>query len=366
MVAEARLERSAHGLVPTGAGWFVLNARDAVWVEHAGLGVLCAFEGPDGEADFARLGFNLQTLRPGEPMSMYHVEALEQEDFLVLAGEALLIVEGAEWPLRPLDLFHCPPGVAHTIVGMGARPCLVLAVGARGLATGDDWGRYPVDPVALRHGAGVEVETTVPKVAYARFPAGVQTAFHDEFLAGFDASSYRDRAAEATAGGAPGAGWSVVNARDARWRERPGRGAFTTFADFAGRADFSQVSIGLAVAEPGGPIGMYHVEDAQEDFLVLAGAGLAIVEGQERPLRPLDLLHCPPGTRHTIIGAGSGPCLVLVVGTFATAGFTYPVDPVAIRNGVGVEEETSDPAVAYRRFAPTRPVPFRAAFLADL
>ena len=40
---------------------------------------------------------------------MYHWEA-DQEDFLVLAGEALLIVEGEERPLRAWDFVHCPAG----------------------------------------------------------------------------------------------------------------------------------------------------------------------------------------------------------------------------------------------------------------
>jgi uncharacterized cupin superfamily protein len=101
-------------------------------------------------------------------MGMYHWEA-DQEDFLVLAGEALLIVEGVERPLRRWDLVHCPARTKHVIVGAGAAPCLVLAVGARDHSTGADWGGYTVDEAALRHDAGVEQETTDPKQAYARF-----------------------------------------------------------------------------------------------------------------------------------------------------------------------------------------------------
>ena len=46
------------------------------------------------------------------------------------------------------------------IVGAGDGAVVVLAVGARERSTGPDWGGYPVDEVALRHGAGVEEETT--------------------------------------------------------------------------------------------------------------------------------------------------------------------------------------------------------------
>ena len=90
---------------------------------------------------------------------MYHWEA-DQEDFLVLAGEALLIIEGEERPLRQWDFVHCPPETKHVIVGRGRRPCVVVAVGARDRSTGPDWGGYTVDEAALRHGAGVEEETT--------------------------------------------------------------------------------------------------------------------------------------------------------------------------------------------------------------
>ena len=161
----ARLEDTGHGLVPQGEGWFVVNARDARWHERPGRGALCEFE---GEPEFSQLGINIQVLGPGEPMSMYHWEA-DQEDFLVLSGEPVLVIEGEERPLRAWDFVHCPAGANHTIVGAGAGPYVVLAVGARDRSTGPEWGAYPVDPAALRLNAGVEKETTDQAVAYARF-----------------------------------------------------------------------------------------------------------------------------------------------------------------------------------------------------
>ena len=99
---------------------------------------------------------------------MYHWEA-DQEDFLVLSGEALLIIEGEERPLRQWDFVHCPPETKHMIVGAGDGPCVVLAVGAREHQDSAGWGGYTVDEAALRHGAGVEQETTEADEAYARF-----------------------------------------------------------------------------------------------------------------------------------------------------------------------------------------------------
>src|ERR671918_458727 len=124
MVPEAPLEQTEHGLVPLGEGWFVLNARE-------GRSAICEFEGDqEGELDFHQLGINISVLEPGVSMGMYHWEA-DQEDFLVLAGEAVLIVEGEERPLRQWDFFHCPAGTKHIIVGAGDAPSLLLAVGAR-------------------------------------------------------------------------------------------------------------------------------------------------------------------------------------------------------------------------------------------
>ena len=177
-VPEAGLERTPEGLVPKGEGWFVLNARESRWQDEGPLGMLCFFE---GDAMFPQLGINLNVLQPGQPMCMYHWEA-DQEDFLVLSGEALLIVEGEERPLRSWDFVHCPPGTKHVIVGAGDGPSVVLAVGARVKSTGPEWGAYMADEAALRHGAGVSEETSNPAVAYARFPKRVQTAYREGLL----------------------------------------------------------------------------------------------------------------------------------------------------------------------------------------
>jgi uncharacterized cupin superfamily protein/catechol 2,3-dioxygenase-like lactoylglutathione lyase family enzyme len=163
MVREAPIEKTENGAFPTGDGWFVVNARDARWFESDGLGFYCGFESK--EARFPELGINLNILRPGEPMCMYHGEEA-QEDFLVLSGECLLIVDGQERPLRAWDFVHCPAWTEHVFVGAGGGPCLVLAVGARTSGKGI---RYPVNETALRHGAGVSEETDEPQRAYERF-----------------------------------------------------------------------------------------------------------------------------------------------------------------------------------------------------
>jgi uncharacterized cupin superfamily protein len=157
VITEAKLENG----MPQGAGWFVVNARDARWL-HNELGGYCGFEGEE-DATFDQLGVNLNVLPSGKPMAMYHEEP-GQEDFLVLRGECLMIVEGEERRLGQWDFVHCPPRTKHVIVGAGAEPAVVLAVGARkGQAT------YPFDEAAVRHRAGAEQATDVPAEAYARF-----------------------------------------------------------------------------------------------------------------------------------------------------------------------------------------------------
>jgi uncharacterized cupin superfamily protein len=157
--------------------WFVRNVRDMSWADRGPRGFVTDLV----DDDDAQIGVNLFVLEPGQPMSMYHWEA-DQEDFLVLSGEAVLIVENEERPLRQWDFFHCPPNVSHTIVGAGSRPAAILALGARIDSVGDNWGAYPYSALAMKHDASAEEETTEPKVAYARFPARQPGEFREDWL----------------------------------------------------------------------------------------------------------------------------------------------------------------------------------------
>ncbi len=175
MPEEARLVEHQGGLVPDRDGWFVVNAAAAPWWRSEERGASCYFEGKD---DFPEVGIRLKALWLGQPNGMYHSEAA-QEDFLVLSGECLLLVEGEERPLRAWDFVHCPPGTEHIFVGAGDRPCLILMVGARG---GQEVVRYPVSELAEKHGGSVEVETGSPAEAYARFSAGTTGPMPDGLL----------------------------------------------------------------------------------------------------------------------------------------------------------------------------------------
>jgi uncharacterized cupin superfamily protein len=170
MVPEAPIEDGPGGRKPAGEGWFVVNAREAEWIHNEKFGAGVVFE---GESRFPHYGINIQVLWPGQPNCYYHAEE-GQEDFLVLSGECILLVEGEERPLRAWDFVHCPPWTEHVFVGAGDGPCAIVGVGARNAGEGLV---YPVSEVALRHGAGVKEEATTGKVAYADAPESTQAPY---------------------------------------------------------------------------------------------------------------------------------------------------------------------------------------------
>ena len=174
MPDEARLEQVGNGLAPVTPGWFVVNAREAAWIENAAFGFRCRFE-TDGRVAAAReglqpqmfeeIGYTLAVLQSGKPTGMYHAED-HQEDFFVVSGECLAIVEEQERRLRQFDFLHCPPGTRHVFVGVSRSPCVLLMIGNR---VGEGGIVYPRSDAALAHGAGVEHETNLPREAYAAF-----------------------------------------------------------------------------------------------------------------------------------------------------------------------------------------------------
>jgi uncharacterized cupin superfamily protein len=172
VVPESPLKQTEAGLVPEGEGWFVLNARVAPWWRSDELGAAAVFE---GEPRFSDLGFHVEVLYPGQPNCMYHGES-EQEDFLVVSGECIAIVEGEERPLKAWDFVHCPSMTEHVFVGAGAGPCVIVMVGAR---KRDGTILYPVNAAAAKHGASVLEETPNPQEAYARFPRPERTPYRD-------------------------------------------------------------------------------------------------------------------------------------------------------------------------------------------
>jgi uncharacterized cupin superfamily protein len=182
MTSESMLTQTEHGLVPEGNGWFVLGLREATWRHAEGRGAVCvALDDFEGWRRDIQFGLNPFVLQPGEPMAMYHWEA-DQEDFLVVSGEAILIVDGEERQLRQWDLVHCPPYTRHVLVGAGHGPCVVIAVGARGHDGQPGSLGFPADEVARRHGASVDRDTLDGGVAYATVSPREPTSYREGWL----------------------------------------------------------------------------------------------------------------------------------------------------------------------------------------
>ena len=184
MVPEAKLEDGGSGLVPTSTGWFVLNARDARWSDKPGQGHSLPLTGRDeyeAETFFPMLGMAIRVMSPGEVSTTYHWET-EQEDFLVLAGEALLIIEGQERRLQQWDFVHCPPEAKHAFVGAGDRPCVLLCASSRQFQKDGPWGFYCFDETAAKYNAASPEDTQDGEIAYARFPTPRETRYRDGLL----------------------------------------------------------------------------------------------------------------------------------------------------------------------------------------
>ena len=143
-------------------------------------------------------------------------------------------------------------------------------------------------------------------------------------------------------------GWFVVNVRDAEWWFAESRGARCGFENEYGEApvEFDQLGINLTVLEPG-ETSLYHTEANQEAFLVLSGECRLIVEEEERRLRAWDFFHAPPWTEHGFVGAGDGPCVILMAGAHTSPEVRYPRSELAASYGASVAEETSDWREAY-------------------
>ena len=149
------------------------------------------------------------------------------------------------------------------------------------------------------------------------------------------------------------ADWFVVNVRDAPWRSHDTFGSATRFE--SPEEPFPQFGINLRVLQPGQPNSLYHAESLQEDFLVLHGECRLLVEEEEHRLGPWDFVHCPQWTKHVFVGAGDGPCVILMAGARdPDERLLYPESELAGRYGASAESETTSPEEAYAPYPPPK------------
>jgi uncharacterized cupin superfamily protein len=147
----------------------------------------------------------------------------------------------------------------------------------------------------------------------------------------------------------------VMNLADAPTRSHPRRASIIDFE--SDDAPWPDTGVNVQIMQPGQPNCRYHSEPVQEDFLVLHGECIAILDGEERQLRQWDFLHCPAGMEHVFVGAGDGPCAVLMIGSRRKDEAHYPVNEAAAKYDASAAEATDDPGEAY---ADWRTEPFRS------
>jgi uncharacterized cupin superfamily protein len=141
-------------------------------------------------------------------------------------------------------------------------------------------------------------------------------------------------------------GWFVLNLDQALAVTNDQKGG-TMFPLESREHPFSDFGAHVRVLEPGQPNALYHSEGVQEGFLVLCGECTLIVEDEERAMRQWDYFHCPAGTAHVFVGAGSGPCAVLMLGRRPDEPILYPANSTAQRYGASVSATTDSPEEAY-------------------
>ena len=142
-------------------------------------------------------------------------------------------------------------------------------------------------------------------------------------------------------------GWFVLNLADALAVRNEEKGG-AVYPLESREQPFGDVGVNVHVLWPGEPNALYHAESGQEGFLVLHGECTLVVEEEERALQQWDYFHCPPNTRHVFVGAGDGPCAILMIGLRPKdETLHYPVSDTAARYEASVAKETNDPDEAY-------------------
>jgi uncharacterized cupin superfamily protein len=149
-------------------------------------------------------------------------------------------------------------------------------------------------------------------------------------------------------------GWFIVNfAEAAGFRSE----RFGAAVRFEGETQFPDLAFNVRILQPGQPNCLYHRESQTEAFLVLEGECIAIVEEQERPMRKGDFFYAPPDTSHVFVGAGGGPCVIVMVSSrIMPETVFYPVSELAGRHGASVADETDSPEEAYAGSPPREQV----------
>jgi uncharacterized cupin superfamily protein len=338
---------------------FVVHVDEGQWIGNGAH----AFMAPEAQGEqpterFPQFGVSVDVLDPGEGAS-YHRELWEDETFLILAGECDLVIEGELYRLGPGTFVHCPAGTAHVFVGAGNSPCQLVMFGARGLVPeGEEWGEYVPDAHADRFGLAVAERTSDPKVAYAGRPEYRDVVAPMPFT--LERGSEVPLAARARA---EAEDWFIVHIDAAAWVDSGD--VATMCLDGPGwDREFQQYGVNVRYIRPGRPACAYHSEHPFDElFLVLDGHGIALIDGQEHPVRAGSFVVIPSGTEQVLVADADSHLVALMFGTRdfpaeqrGDAWLEYPVNDAAARYRASVATTTRSPAEAYADWPRHQPV----------
>jgi mannose-6-phosphate isomerase-like protein (cupin superfamily) len=129
-------------------------------IRRSSLRLVAAWRDRAGSAKRWAWPFAVAPPRRGKASREY-----DEEGFLVLRGECLLVIEEQECDLAPGDFVYCPPGTDHILVGAGARACSSCSAPANDTESSSTQANR-----SRAHAAPVDAETTSPAEAYRESP----------------------------------------------------------------------------------------------------------------------------------------------------------------------------------------------------
>lgn len=118
-IADVALLPRPPGLAPTGAAAERYEAKMGFVSRQIGA---------------QKLGYNVTAVPPGKRAFPLHSHQVNEEMFFVLSGTGEVRIGADSHPIRPGDVFCCPPGgpeTAHQIVNTGVEELRYLAVSTK-------------------------------------------------------------------------------------------------------------------------------------------------------------------------------------------------------------------------------------------
>jgi mannose-6-phosphate isomerase-like protein (cupin superfamily) len=209
---------------------------------------------------------------PPGATGVLHSHPDAEEVYLLLSGEASIVIGDEEFQAKPLDAFRAAPGVIHANSNPGDREAywVVIATPSDEFVAESDWYASGATHGIAQEGAQ-ERPSMIDSPAFGRPPAD-----------GSSVGAHCGLGLPATA-----VGWNdLENYPGSRYRIYS--------------APLGVERFGFVVSrQPPGAEGIMHAHtDAEEIYVLLSGAGRIQLGDETFDARPLDGFRAPPGVMH--------------------------------------------------------------------